>query len=129
MLVHKPGKVTGRVSDVMKKLREQSHEVGEDCRCKRLKCFNNVNEQNRSLIITHFNSLKRNEQNMYLYELISVLPVKQRRPKNDEHVAQLHDASYAFRVRIQRDDTITEVQAFVSLHGVGKNGLKLYRNL
>lgn len=120
-------KVTGRVSNVMKKLREQSHELGEDCHCKRLKCFNVVNEQNRSCLINHFNSLNRNDQNMYLAGLISVLPVKQRRSKN-EVCANLHDASYAFRVRIQVDEKTVEVpvcfKAFLSLHGIGKKRIE-----
>lgn len=120
-------KVTGRISNVMKKLQEQSHEVGENCHCKRLKCFSVVNEQNRSFIINSFNSLNRNDQNMYLGGLIAVLPVKQRRSKNELN-ANLHEASYGFRVRIRNDGKTVEVpvcfKAFLSLHGIGKKRIE-----
>lgn len=37
----------GRMSEVCKKLNLQSHTFGEDCRCSRLKCFENVRESFR----------------------------------------------------------------------------------
>ena len=35
----KKKKVMGRLSDVKKKLLASTHEIGPDCRCVRLKCF------------------------------------------------------------------------------------------
>ncbi|KAJ8890140.1 hypothetical protein PR048_009647 [Dryococelus australis] len=43
--VRKKRQKMGRLTDVMKKIRLQSHEVGEDCRCKKLKCSEHVSAQ------------------------------------------------------------------------------------
>ena len=46
----KKRKITGRMSDVMKKVRLQSHETWYDCQCKRLKCFENVIFEDRKIL-------------------------------------------------------------------------------
>lgn len=38
----KKRKKTGRISDVMKKLRATSHEIGNNCKCTHLKCFQTI---------------------------------------------------------------------------------------
>jgi hypothetical protein len=38
----KKRKLTGRMSDVRKKLLASSHETGPDCHCARLKCFETI---------------------------------------------------------------------------------------
>lgn len=123
----KKRKTTGRISEVMKRMREQSHEIGEDCRCKRLKCFSVVDEENRLNIIRHFNTLVYNEQNNYLAGLISLMPVKRRRATN-EATAKLHDASYSFRVRTVSENGTTDTpicfKAFLSFHGIGRKRLE-----
>ncbi|XP_072390766.1 uncharacterized protein [Diabrotica undecimpunctata] len=120
-------KITGRINEVMKRLRQQSHETGDDCQCKRLKCFKTVDQQNRSNIINNFNRMGRDEQNIYLAGLITLMPVKQRRAR-DEATSRLHDATYSFRVRITTDDKTTDVpvcfKAFLSLHGIGRKRLE-----
>ncbi|KAL1516463.1 hypothetical protein ABEB36_000372 [Hypothenemus hampei] len=46
----KKRKKTGRMTDVMKVLRTESHELGPNCFCKRLQCFKNVyNSYNKRL--------------------------------------------------------------------------------
>lgn len=47
----------GRLSDATKKLRDQSYVLGEDCRCKLFRCFDNVSEEERNELIKQFNLL------------------------------------------------------------------------
>ena len=111
----------------MKKLRLQSHELGNDCKCTRLKCFEIVSVKERQAIITMFNSLDSIDvQNSYLAGLIAVLPVlrrRSRRPDGEEH----HDASYRYKVRVKRRNGIEEVdicsKAFISMHGITRTKL------
>lgn len=73
----KERKKFGRMIDVAKKIRLQSHETRADCKCKRLKCFENVSPAARVSVIKHFNLFKTtDEQNIYLCGLISVHPVQ-----------------------------------------------------
>ena len=53
----KKRKLYGRMSDVKKKIRLQSHETGLNCDCKRYKCFEVVNEEQRARILKYFNLL------------------------------------------------------------------------
>lgn len=120
----------GRITDVSKKLNLQSHETGSDCRCKRLKCFDKVPADARQKIVSEFNLLKSvDEQNIYLCGLISVCPIQQRRPRNAEDGAMLHDSSFAYRVRVSVDGETREVpvcfKAFLSLHGITKKKLEI----
>lgn len=122
--------VTGRMTDVMKKLRLSSHETGEDCHCKRHGCFDKINETQRKVIIQQFNLLNYNEQNSYLTGLINIVPVQQRRPRNDKNIARFNDASYRYKIRVNQGSTnISEdfdvcYKAFLSLHGIGKKRLE-----
>ncbi|KAL1488828.1 hypothetical protein ABEB36_014624 [Hypothenemus hampei] len=99
----------GRTVDVMKKLRLQTHEVGQDCRCKRLQCFQRTSSQ------------ERHEINLYLAGLISVLPICRRRSRQGNS-EKYHAATYGYRVRVKRNDTIEEVDvcscAFIAIHGI-----------
>jgi hypothetical protein len=54
----KKRKKMGRMRDVAKKLRACSFETGEDCHCKRYKCFLNTTEEERKLLIKQFNEFK-----------------------------------------------------------------------
>ncbi|XP_046971055.1 uncharacterized protein LOC124538094 [Vanessa cardui] len=97
----KKHKLYGRLSDVNKKIRLQSHETGPSCNCKRYKCFEAVNEEQRATILKDFNLLpSRDEQNLYLCGLIRVLEIQRRRPRKEESEAKLHTANYAYRVRV-----------------------------
>ena len=49
--LYKKRKNTGRVSEVMKKLRLQTHEEGNPCQCKRLKCYENTTPEERKHIL------------------------------------------------------------------------------
>lgn len=115
----------GRSSDVMKHLRLVTHELGNDCRCKRLKCFERIKDVDRKSIISQFNGLKnRNEQSLYLAGLITVYDIKKRRPRKSEDEAAFKDKSYTYKVRIKTDNgnQYEEIpvcyKAFLSLHGV-----------
>lgn len=114
---------------VCKKLKLQSHETGDDCNCKRLKCFQQIGEQERRFLISSFNLLRdNNEQNSHLASLISLQNIQQRRPRQDEDIASLHDCAYGYRVRVKRNEKIEEVpvcaKAFASIHGVTKGKIE-----
>lgn len=120
---------TGRMQDVMKKLKLSSHEKGGPCNCKRLKCFETINDLERSAILFDFNQMSgHNEQNSYLCGFISVMPVRRRRSRKPETEAQYHDSTYAYKVRVKRDTVVKEIpvchKAFLSIHGISKGKLE-----
>lgn len=120
----KKRKRTGRMSEVSKNLKLSTHEAGQPCNCVRLKCFVVVNKEQRKRILKNFNGLlSHDEQNSYLAGLMTVMPVKQRRPRQNETTATLHDASYSYRVRVHDRDIPVCAKAFCSMHGITKNKL------
>lgn len=118
----KKRKQTGRMSDVLKKLRLQGHEIGDDCKCNRFKCFKMISEEQRTRIIRQFNSFaNRYDQDNYLSGLITVSNVQRRRPRVGEENAKLHNKSYFYKIRMIGDDTYELPvcrKAFISLHGI-----------
>lgn len=119
----------GRERDASKRLRDSTYETGEDCRCKQLKCFENVREAERRDLISTFNTFgNRNEQNSYLAGLISVKPVERRRPQKPLEEARLNDFSYVYKVRVVRDGKVEELRvcfkAFKSFFGVTNRRLQ-----
>lgn len=113
----------GRLADAAKKMRAQTHEVGEDCKCLILKCFANIPESERKKLLSDFNSLmNRDSQNLYLSGLVECNLVRQRSKRSEKDDSNLHSYSYKYKVRINRDGTLIEQQvcfkAFKSLHGV-----------
>ena len=72
----KKKKKYGKLTDVNKLLNLRSHNRGEDCRCKRFKCFKHVPETSRRNNIQNFNLLNSvDEQNIYLCGLITTVPI------------------------------------------------------
>ena len=121
----KKRKKTGRVQDVMKKLRLTTNETGLDCKCKRLKCFQEVSENERVVIIRNFNGMNsKDEQDSYLCSLISVNSIAKRRNRKVEEEAMFHESSYSYKIRLVRDDTAIEIpvcyKAFLSLQDYKK---------
>lgn len=121
----KKRKSTGRMKDVMKKLRASTNEIGEDCKCFRHKCFKVISPEERQQIISRFNALgDYNKQNQYLSGLISVIPVQRRRNRKDDAEASNHVSSYSYRVRarINGSDTLQDItvchKGFIALHGI-----------
>lgn len=113
----------GRMKDVAKKLRLSTHETGADCKCLKLKCFENINKNEQEQIILTFNKLPTyDEQSSYLCGLISCKPVLRHRPRKCEAEAEMHSHSYSYKVRILRDNKLFEIdvcyKAFLSLHGI-----------
>lgn len=120
---------TGRIQDVMKKVRLASHEPGPACFCKRLKCFEVTTNEQRKAILSHFNNLRTNdEQNSYLCGLISITPVQRRRNRKSEEEAKFHDSVFCYRIRVKENDQIVEKQvcykAFLNIHGITKGKLE-----
>lgn len=119
----KKRKKTGRMNEVMKKLRATTHETGRDCNCSRYKCFEVVSLEQWKRIIKNFNNLgDYNAQNQYLGGLVSVVPLQQRRNRKDYDQASFHISSNCFRVRAKIDGTLQDVRvcykAFLSLHSI-----------
>lgn len=114
----------GRMYEVKKKLLHSTHEIGPDCHCSRLKCFDVVPLEDRKKLISEFNKIVTfNEQNIYLGGLIMVEQVARRRSRqNNEDETQLHNHSYRYKVRLSREGTTLEIpvcyKAFLSLHGI-----------
>lgn len=72
----KKRKKTGRVADAMKKLRATSHEIGDDCKCTHLKCFEIISPEERRRIIKQFNEMGDfNVQTKHLSGLITLVPI------------------------------------------------------
>lgn len=106
------------------------HELGDFCKCKRLRCTDKVSDNKRKEILDHFNSLlSHNEQNAYLCSLISLVNIQRRRSRaKDQHNAMFHDSVYMYRVRIKSDmrqnaeALYEEVQVcakfFLAVHGI-----------
>ncbi|KAG8308514.1 hypothetical protein J6590_108027, partial [Homalodisca vitripennis] len=124
----------GTLRDATKTLRAQSFELGENCFCKRFRCFEviPVNEQKR--ILDNFNEIGAtsrepwNAQSSYLAGLISVLPVNRRRSREaDQAAARTHDCTIGYRERISRNEGNRDVQvckkAFMAVHGITKRRL------
>lgn len=123
----------GRMRDTMKSLRASTHEIGKDCKCKRYQCFDTIPESERFRIIREFNKIGNyNEQNIYLSSLITVCPVKRRRPRYDEDHARANSASYAYRVRVLNNEVAQDVRvcfkAFISLHGITPRRIQCIQN-
>lgn len=54
-------------------MRVGTHEPGNDCRCKRLKCFDTISLEKRVNLLKDFNNMKcTDEQNIYLCGFMNV---------------------------------------------------------
>lgn len=128
----KKRKSYGRMRDVMKKIRLNSHITGDDCKCNRLKCFDNVKLEDRRRIIKEFNGLDTyDKQNSYLGGLITAFPVQRRRNRKPHDEARINKSSFVYRVRVMDGDKFTDVpvcfKAFVSIHGVTSRRIQTIR--
>lgn len=89
----------GRMTDVMKKIRLSSHKTGQDCLCKRFKCFENVTEEERKRILREFNGLKTYDtQKEYLGGLITIFQIQRRRNRNPHMSTKFNNCSYVLMV-------------------------------
>ncbi|KAK9708373.1 hypothetical protein QE152_g27251 [Popillia japonica] len=90
-----------------------SHEAGESCHCKRLKCFENITESERKQLLSTFNAMSdNNEENAYLCSLISLMVIQRRRNRNPEEETAYHDSTYSYRVRIKRDNKVVASELY-----------------
>ncbi|CAG4957237.1 unnamed protein product [Colias eurytheme] len=78
-------------------------------------CASTPNPDSTIYLLSSLQSV--NEQNSYLTGLISVKLVKQRRPRKDENLAKLHDASFAYIVRVTRENQVREIPNFSASNG------------
>ena len=120
---------TSRKSEQHKKQRLSQHTVGPDCRCSRFKCFQNIAEDERQVLIGRFNGLaSKNEQDSYLSSCISVASVARRRPREESANQVPNESSFAYKVLVPRGDTAEDVQvctkALGSIFGVSEKCLR-----
>lgn len=127
----------GRVRDVDKNIRNHTFETGNPCSCKN-RCFQKLSDGEKNYIVRKFNLLEnRNSQNRHLAGLISMLPIRRRRPRKSEDIANLRGSAFRYKIRAKNEenDGFHEMsvcqQAFISLHGITnrrlitiKSGLK-----
>lgn len=119
----------GRLRDVNKKMKLQSHEIGRECNCKRLECSKKIPAEGKQNIIRSFNLLESTDkQNSYLCGLISIVPVKNRRPRLDEENARLRDVVALYKIRYLYENKLTELEVcrdeFIALHGITKRRIE-----
>ena len=127
------GKITGRMSDVMKKVRLQSHETGYDCQCKRLKCFENVIFEDRKILLNNLNTMNSNdEQNSYLASMVNVVQRRRSRSRLPDNLAKYKDVTFSYTVTVLRESEgvskAVEIpvcfKAFLSIFGITKGKLE-----
>ena len=123
----------GRNRDELKKARLNGHVTGDNCFCKRFKCFEMVDEHEQARIIAHFNALSsKDEQDSLLSGLIEVLPVKRRRSRKTDEPSFLHDYSCQYSMRIEKDGAFVKipvcVKGFCSIFGITKELVRRIRN-
>lgn len=125
----KKRKLFGRMHDISKKIKVQSHEQGADCKCRK-KCFENIPLEVRDSILKKFNLMETtNEQNSYLCGLISIVLVQHRRPRVDPADANLKDLTCKYKVRDVVNGITSEYEvcrkAFSAIHGISKKRLSI----
>lgn len=74
-----------------------------------------------------------NDQNAYLCGLLIIVQtVQQRRPRQSEDSARLHDAAFSYRVRYNVNGETQELpvwqKAFLAFHRIGKKKLEVLQN-
>ncbi|CAH1108466.1 unnamed protein product [Psylliodes chrysocephalus] len=113
----------------IKKLKVQSHEIGKECDCKRLQCSRKIPVEGKQNIVKSFNLLESTDiQNSHLCELISIVPVKNRRPRLDEENARLSDVVALYNIRYLYENNFTELEVcrdeFIALHGITRRRIE-----
>ena len=129
----KKRKRNGDKKSAAKQRRLSSHEIGENCNCKRFNCFNNVSEIERTHIITHFNALSsKNEQDSFLNSCISLEPITRRRLRKGPEDAKPRDTAVKYFVNVVRDGKRERIQvcatSFTSFFGVSRKRVELIRS-
>ncbi|CAH1113394.1 unnamed protein product [Psylliodes chrysocephalus] len=112
----------------IKKLRCKD-EIGGECYCKHLQCSRKIPVEGKQNIIRSFNLLEStNTQNSHLCGLISIVPVKNRRPRLDEANARLRDVVAFYKIRYLYENNFTELEVcrdeFIALHGITRRRIE-----
>ena len=123
---------SGRKADKNKKERLSGHESGADCKCVRLKCFENVAEADRKALLDAFNAMESKEkQDCYLTSLITVQNVQKWRPRKKENDAKFHEYSYSYKLIVQDDGKVKYIEvclkAFCAIFGIGVKRVRRIR--
>ena len=99
--------ILGRKWEKAKIQKLSSHVIGLPCNCKRLRCFEVTTDIERNALIAHFNSLKsKDQQDSMIASLISIKTIKQRRPRQSEEAAKLHNHAYEYCIKVERAVTV-----------------------
>lgn len=97
---------------------------GEACGCA-LKCFEKIDEESRLQAFASLHNLNsKNEQDIFLYGLIEVVSIKQKRPRtNDLQKAKPKQTSYKFSVKVEDSKIRVCKKAFMSIYSVKNHAL------
>ncbi|CAG9826841.1 unnamed protein product [Diabrotica balteata] len=127
----KKGKSYGRVKDIMRQIiRLNSHTVGDECVCRRLKCFENISLDNRLKLIREFKELDSyDKQNSYLGGLVTTLPMQSRTSRKPHEEPKINQSSFVYRIRVKSNDSFRDVPvcAFISVHGITSRRIQKIR--
>ncbi|KAI4455560.1 dna-directed rna polymerases i ii and iii subunit rpabc2 [Holotrichia oblita] len=104
--------------------------TGEDCRCKRFKCFSKISTNDRIMLLQNFNSMSsKNDQDSHLCGLISIQNISRRRPKAGNHnPLKTHAAAFNYKIRINGKEEPICLQAFLSIHGITVSRVRRLQN-
>ncbi|CAG5043176.1 unnamed protein product [Parnassius apollo] len=105
--------------------------TGPDCCCKKCKCFVQINEEDRKLILENFNKLEETYvQNVYLGGLIKTENVERERSKTG--TGKKRSCSHKYYIKLGNRNIQICRNGFASIHGVSKkrvdNVAKEYRD-
>ncbi|CAG4931633.1 unnamed protein product [Parnassius apollo] len=105
--------------------------TGPDCCCKKYKCFVQINEEDRKLILENFNKLEETYvQNVYLGGLIKTENVERERSKTG--TGKKRSCSHKYYIKLGNRNIQICRNGFASIHGISKkrvdNVAKEYRD-
>lgn len=97
-------------------MRATIHEAEADCKCRGLRCFQVISEEEGKRILRQFHKLQdHNEQNKYLSGLITVLPIMRRRSRAESSHSEENYASYSYKDRAFKSGQLQDVEVCIKV--------------
>ncbi|XP_046677404.1 uncharacterized protein LOC124365466 [Homalodisca vitripennis] len=103
--------------------------TGPPCNCKRFKCFDGLTELDQINILQRLLDLpSKNDQDLYIQNLIEIHDVKKRRPRKGEDARNV-DKMYTYFLLVGNQRTQVCYKAFLSLLSISDKRVKRLRAL
>lgn len=97
------------------------------CRCK-MACFQNLTQDDLAFCINKINSFQtKNEQDIFIQQLIEKKPVKTHRPRKEGAIPR--DYAFKYFIVIQTKKMVVCKKAFISIFGITENRVRRLSNL